>query len=55
MKMKLTREIIAAAARDAGNRSMRRAGRKEWSEPDYDATCEEYARLVDFLDGATNK
>ena len=32
---RLTREIIHAVAQDAGNRSMRRAGRTAWSDEDW--------------------
>lgn len=32
---KMTQEIARAAAQDAGNRSMRKAGRKVWNLEDY--------------------
>ena len=41
----LTRELSYAAGRDAGNRSMRKAGRKAWSREDYDAAWAEFNRL----------
>ncbi len=41
----LTRDIVYAAAFDAGNRSMRKAGRIVWSEEDFDAAAEAFARL----------
>lgn len=44
-KMILTREIAWAAATDAGDRSMRKAGRKAWNEEDLLAAAEEFARL----------
>lgn len=43
--MELTKELIFAAATDAGNRSMRRGGRTVWSEDDFDAACAEAERL----------
>lgn len=41
----ITREIAHAASWDAGNRSMRSAGRTAWSEDDYNAAVAEYNRL----------
>ena len=43
--MKLTKAIIYTAARDAGNRSMKKAGRTVWAAADYNAACEEFERL----------
>ena len=41
------RETVArAAATDAGNRAMRAAGRKAWSEEDYNAAVTEFNRLL---------
>jgi hypothetical protein len=34
-----------AAARDAGNRHARRAGRKVWAVADWNHACEVFARL----------
>jgi hypothetical protein len=45
MRIALDREIAYAASRDAGNRSMRKAGRTAWNEEDYAAACDELARL----------
>lgn len=41
----ITRRIAWAAATDAGNRSMRDAGRTAWSQEDYDAAVAEFYRL----------
>jgi hypothetical protein len=41
----MTYELAMAAGRDAGNRSMRKAGRSAWSEEDRDAAYEEFERL----------
>lgn len=43
--MTLTKTMIYAAARDAGNRSMRKGGRTVWAVCDYNAACAEFARL----------
>lgn len=40
-----TEEIARAAAQDAGNRTMRKAGRVFWDDEDWNAACEEYNRL----------
>ena len=42
----MTYEIAKAAAWDAGNRSMRAAGRPAWSAEDYNACCAEFNRLM---------
>jgi hypothetical protein len=39
-------DMARSAATDAGNRSMRAAGRKVWSADDYSAACAEFARLM---------
>lgn len=44
--MPLTYKIAMAAGRDAGNRSMRAAGRKVWSEADWNAAAAVTARLM---------
>lgn len=44
----LTLAMVFAAGRDAGNRSMRKAGRKKWSKRDYGAAVAEYKRLAPF-------
>lgn len=43
--MKLTEEISRSIAQDAGNRSMRDAGRTAWSREDFNAAVAEFARL----------
>ncbi len=45
VKMKLTREIARSAATDAADRQKRKAGRKAWSEDDYNLACREFERL----------
>lgn len=47
-RRQLTPAIIRAASHDAGNRSMRAAGRQSWSEEDWNAACAEYERLAIF-------
>lgn len=42
---KLTQQIAHAAARDAGNASMRKAGRKKWNSDDFYAASRECNRL----------
>ena len=44
----LTQAMCFAAGRDAGNRSMRKAGRTVWAQADYNAACAEYKRLLPF-------
>jgi hypothetical protein len=41
----LTQEIAFAASLDAGNRSMRAAGRKTWSKADQSVASREHQRL----------
>lgn len=41
----LTRELAHASAWDAGNRSMRAAGRTVWTSADYNACVAEFHRL----------
>lgn len=45
----LTPEIARAAGLDAGNRSMRAAGRTTWSVEDYNAAAAETGRLFDRI------
>lgn len=40
-----TRDLAYAASVDAANRSMRKAGRKRWSEEDRDIAASEFSRL----------
>jgi len=42
----MTTALAWAAATDAGNRSMREAGRTAWSAEDYAAAAEELHRLI---------
>ena len=42
----VTPGLAWAAGRDAGNRSMRAAGRTVWNADDYDAAQETYERLA---------
>ena len=44
--IELTQDIIYAAGHDAGNRSMRKAGRTAWSEDDLSACVREERRLL---------
>jgi len=43
---KPTEPIARSAGWDAGNRSMKKAGRKKWSKKDYNVAVHEYMRLV---------
>jgi len=43
-----TRAMCYAAGRDAGNRSMRKAGRTAWAQDDYNTACAEFERLLPF-------
>ncbi len=47
----VTYEIAMAAGRDAGNRSMRAAGRAAWNEDDYDVAARLVARLITKREG----
>jgi hypothetical protein len=55
--MTLTKAIAFAAAKDAGNRHMRKFHRTSWNASDYRAACAEFERLlpscVDFSPPAT--
>lgn len=46
MLQPVTPRIVYAAAQDAGNRSMRKAGRSTWNAADRRAADAEFARLV---------
>jgi len=54
----LTPRIAWAAAMDAGNRSMRQAGRRVWNEADQQAAYQEFERLAReggfWIDEGTN-
>lgn len=41
----ITQALINSAATDAGNRSMRSAGRSKWNDEDYNAAVAEHERL----------
>ncbi len=43
--MTKTYKLLMAAARDAGNRHMKAAGRTVWSQEDFDFAAAEFARL----------
>lgn len=43
--------IASAAGRDAGNRSMRAAGRTAWNADDWNAAAEVTARVLRALGG----
>jgi len=45
MKLTMTYQLAHAASMDAGNRSMRKAGRSVWSDADYSASVAEFNRL----------
>lgn len=47
--IKLTPQIIRAAAQDAGNLSMKAAGRTEWNEDDWNEASAKFAELSEFL------
>jgi hypothetical protein len=44
-RITMTYQLANAAGMDAGNRSMRKAGRTAWNAEDYDAACAESWRL----------
>jgi hypothetical protein len=44
-EIKITEMLARAAATDAGNRSMKAAGRTQWNLTDYRAASSEYNRL----------
>ena len=44
--MAITQHIAHAAGRDAGNRSMRNAGRKSWNEDDWNTACRVERQLL---------
>lgn len=43
--MILTRQLAWAAATDAANDRMRKAGRSTWTKGDYNTACRVFARL----------
>ena len=44
-RLAMTYELAMAAAQDAGNRQMRKAGRDRWSVEDWNRACDEFDRL----------
>jgi hypothetical protein len=44
----MTPAIARAAGQDAGNRSMRAAGRASWNEDDWNAAVETMTRLMEL-------
>jgi hypothetical protein len=42
----MTYEIAHAAGQDAGNRSMRKAGRTSWDREDFNIAAKEFSRLM---------
>jgi hypothetical protein len=50
MKIKWTYQLARAAAQDEGNRNMKRNGRSEWNEDDYNAASNKLNSLVDCID-----
>lgn len=46
MKIIMDRELAHAVGTDAGNRSMKRAGRTAWSEEDKRAAIDEFYRVM---------
>lgn len=45
MRITLTRQLAWAAATDAGNASMRQAGRTKWSRKDYNTAARTFNEL----------
>lgn len=43
---RITNSIAYAAGTDAGNRRMRKAGRKKWSKEDYNVAVHEVNRIM---------
>lgn len=44
--MKMTHKIAMAAGQDAANRNMKRNGRTEWNEEDWNVACETFNKLI---------
>lgn len=44
-RLKMTEELVRAAAWDAANASMRKAGRSKWSREDQSVYCQTFDRL----------
>ena len=50
----ITKAIAYAAGRDAGNRSMKAAGRTVWSEDDWNAAAQVTVQLMTIADAGTD-
>jgi len=48
--MQITYRLAHAAGWDAGNRSMREAGRTTWNDDDWNAAAEVTNRLLDAME-----
>ncbi len=55
MKLTLTPKLAHAAGTDAGNRSMRSAGRSSWAEDDYRTASRVKNALMDKIDRAEHR
>lgn len=55
MKPILSADLIRAVATEAGNRSMRYAGREVWIAADHRAACRESARLHRYVEETSNE
>lgn len=49
MRIIPTMAIARAAGADAANRQMRREGRTEWNQADYDLACETMQRIMEMI------
>lgn len=49
MRMTLTPNLAYASGMDAGNSSMRKAGRKRWNQQDKNTAAQETNRLLGIL------
>jgi hypothetical protein len=47
--MTMTKDIARAIGLDAGNASMRRAGRSQWNEDDFNAASAAYQRAMRLI------
>ena len=50
MKIKWTWTLARAAAQDEGNRNMKRHGRTEWNEDDYNVAAKKLNDLVSCIE-----
>lgn len=49
MKIEMTIELARAAAWDAADKRMRKAGRSQWTRGDYNHACREFERLARLI------